>query len=1318
MHAAKSDVTAFRNARDWPPYTIALNLTLEDSGSKLPVTLNGIAAAIGVTEGINIVSAPGTGKGTTLVQLAERIIEAGRFLPLIIPLGEWSDRTDDFFDFVNRRNAFSAFRRQHFMQLAHHGRLVLMLDGWNELDPGSRTRAIRDLQALRRDYPQIATVIGTRQYALPIEGAVIEIEPLSEHQQLEIARAQRGNDGEALVDKAWRSPGVRELIAIPLYLNALLVIPSGSLFPQTKEEVLRMFVMTHEQIPENAEILRKELFGFHKDMLVGLAAQANRSANTSIPETSARQAVSAVEARLSTQCQLSVLPQPTQAIDVLVGRHILVRSASGAGSVMFQHQQFQEWYASYEAEQLMCDAASGSVDALNKLREEVLDWPAWEESILFACERLSRNAPRGTEAVAKAIQESVGIDPMLAAEMINRSTAEVWSLVMDRIVTLVNRWHTPGKIDRGIRFMITTGQPEFAERVWSLVSNEVGQTHLSALRASERFRPGVLGKDAPTKLAGLPDKIRKQVISEIASNSGYDGMDLAASLAKIDPNPEVVVGILQALAFRRADRHVTEILRTASDSVWQKMAHEGYPNDFSDELLQKRFVALREVIVTDQNNPLQILNNLLSDKSNATNVAERVAGIIRSSEFPIKDNSPGNVFHRAYKAFPEQVTEALVFRVGKGLEIPYNAAKYLENAQPIDDGPVVAVALDDMMPLSVRSAALAIVGAKTVGAIMDELFALNEEYTTKDWKIDEADRNKYHRVNNALLTTRLDSFLEAIFERATTERPERICLMADLLARHGKSINTEKFILKDQTRNRLTTIILCWIDILLTPSKITRHQLSKVVQVIQRLGSQQFVAKLKLMLDHDLSDRAQARDEYLQTQRSLPCPDVSHSYSYTNLYQSAFAAIGGEEVVSLMKQYLPNLEFGIEAAQVLVMLWDQAHPSGKEKQLFSWHDFSDVAEHWKQRQDLQNPPTTTDYSEAIFETVRKIANEAQNDTERRHAITLGKIGLHIPHGSKRLEIDKLLQLPLPYSSKQGLLAATAKAGEMLNADMLLAGLQELLEAGKKDSWKLEENHGELMGWIELFAFSDRPDAVIGALDLVPSNYRNPWNLRRLLVGFGHSPHPEAMNTLAEIARRDARFLSQYEWLSAMVKFGTEAAALALLDHVCDGLLAERRSGIDAWCISNYLEGFAREFPAFRSELVQRYARLASGPAQQILERTLANVADGPTILAIIANHAASRRTFQHGQLRAAIDNVAIGRRSVEDWSGAFQEYSIPLTDLRKKLFGLVLAENDQSALAEACLNYIEQLRDEHGRINDEPRHPDIRTGRSWPIVCS
>jgi hypothetical protein len=37
-----------------------------------------------------------------------------------------------------------------------------------------------------------------------------------------------------------------------------------------------------------------------------------------------------------------------------------------------------------------------------------------------------------------------------------------------------------------------------------------------------------------------------------------------------------------------------------------------------------------------------------------------------------------------------------------------------------------------------------------------------------------------------------------------------------------------------------------------------------------------------------------------------------------------------------------------------------------------------------------------------------------------------------------------------------------------------------------------------------------------------------------------------------------------------------------------------------------------------------------------------------------------------------------------------------------------------AAVAEACLAAIDELRDEYGTSEFEPRHPDVKSGRPWP----
>jgi hypothetical protein len=326
--ASRIDIAAFQAERDRPAQTLALKLRLDGSAVH-NVTLDGVARLTTLGEPVSMVAAGGTGKSTTVLQLAERLLEEDGQVPLLVPLGEWSDRPDPFFDFIVRRNSFGNFRRQHLMQLAYHGQLVLLLDGWNELTPDARLRAMRDVKALQRDYPQLGLVISTRRQAMAVAGPVIAIEALSHDQQMELARAIRGQDGEGLVDRAWRTPGVRELVGIPLYLNALLSLPTGARFPDTKEAVLRMFVQQHETAPDRVEALERDTVGQHAKLLVGLAVEANRAANTVISASNANRTVSSVLHRLSDegQIQIGTAPQPRFMIDSLVGAHLLVRPA-------------------------------------------------------------------------------------------------------------------------------------------------------------------------------------------------------------------------------------------------------------------------------------------------------------------------------------------------------------------------------------------------------------------------------------------------------------------------------------------------------------------------------------------------------------------------------------------------------------------------------------------------------------------------------------------------------------------------------------------------------------------------------------------------------------------------------------------------------------------------------------------------------------------------------------------------------------------------------------------------------------------------------
>lgn len=1304
--AAENDIAAFRGTRDWPAHVIDLNLVLNTNGKRNAISLKEIANAIGVVETLNLVSPPGTGKTTTITQLADEIINAGQAVPALIPLGEWSATKESFFSFLIRRNAFGSFREQHFQQLAFYGSLVLLIDGWNEVDADSRIHAMRQLSALHRDFPLLGVVIGTRRQAVPTSGPIVEIDLLNEDQQLELARRFSGGNREAILDQAWRTPGINELIATPLYFNALLSSTQDGSFPQTKEQVLSAFVAQHESTPEKAEVLRKELLGFHKDMLVGLAVEANKLAIVTLSDANARVAISKVGARLISEGQITVTPQPSAVLDVLVNTHTLVRSPSETGSLSFQHQQFQEWYASFEVERLMLKAAQNDADAKKALRTDILNWIAWEESILFACERLSRKDVNGAQAVAAAILETLGIDPMLAAEMIYRASEPVWTQIKDAVVGFASRWHQSGRVDRAVRFMITTGRPEFAPQVWPLVAISDNQVYLNTLRKPRRFRPSVLGPDAAKRLGELPDDIRGDIVAAIVHESGFDGLELATEIAKNDPKAEVVVDIILALEFRQADRHVSEILETAAEGVWKQITAADFPIRLNKPSHKARLAKLKPVQDSDGSDPIRNLIRLANHMPHDERNGEQIAKMIEAEQFPAKSEPGAFAIKRACDSYPSHTKTALLKRIQSGLPVPYGTDELLKDLPVIDDGPLADAAMDKATPEALARIAFTVIGPETVGRIMDQLFILNDKVQTEGQHLDEMTRKEYWRLKDGIAASPQTSFVEALLKRAKSDKPHQIQLMADLLSRHGKG-ETQALALSDELRGSLTETVQYWIDFMLTSPEANRHQIADVAYAVARLPQPRFLEGLHRMLERDLNDWTRAQEDFKKSRPRGPImPDVACSYALQ--YRRAFVVIGGADVIALMKLYLPDLRFGIDAACVLSALWHKENIPVKERRLGTWHDFSDVKGKRMLQQDEQNPPSSSDSAEAIFAVVREMGTNKSDSASQRHAIQLATVGLRMAHGSKRSEIDSLLALQLPYAAKRELLTAAAEAGEVIRIKDLVQGIQELLETAKKEPWRLDNKTGELMGWLVLFAFCDQPAALIGILDTVPDRHCEPWDMDRLLIALGDSPHEDALQVLKALADRDKRILDNYHWTNSVFKLGTEAAARLIIDFICDGKLPNRHG-----FSTKQLADLAIRYPSISAELLQRYAAMPLGNPRAVLESILLELTDAEIVLALVRSYARHKKMYD-GNIAHAIRETAVGKRPVAEWPNAYHQFSVSLTDLRKELFAMVLANNADSTLAAACLNEIEELRDEHGRVNDEPRHPNIDSGNAWP----
>jgi hypothetical protein len=216
---ALDDLKRFRARNSWPAHPVKLRLSIvNDDGSRSETDFERLANAFPTFNELHLISSAGTGKTTTLLQIAGALIEHGGPVPLFLPLAEWSNTTGNFFQSVESRAAFASVDKRCFEQLATSGDLLLLLDGWNELSAPQRERAVIQIVALRRDYPNVGIVISTRRQVAPppLTAPRVEIGPLDAAQQREIAIARRASEGLGLLERA-SDTGLSDLITIPIY---------------------------------------------------------------------------------------------------------------------------------------------------------------------------------------------------------------------------------------------------------------------------------------------------------------------------------------------------------------------------------------------------------------------------------------------------------------------------------------------------------------------------------------------------------------------------------------------------------------------------------------------------------------------------------------------------------------------------------------------------------------------------------------------------------------------------------------------------------------------------------------------------------------------------------------------------------------------------------------------------------------------------------------------------------------------------------------------------------------------------------------------
>lgn len=1303
--AAAADFDVFRRSDKWPSTAIAL--TLEVDGLSDPVSTAALATALITLDNLILVAQPGMGKTTTLFQVAEAVLANGNASPIVIPLGDWSVDGASLLESVLKRPAFRGISEDDLRAVAAKPGVILLLDGWNELDSAARKRAAVQVARLQLELPELNLLISTRKQALdvPIDGTRINLLPLNETQQLDIARALRGDAGERIVDQAWRTAGVRELVTIPLYLTALLALPDGAPFPTTKEEVLRRFVAVHEEDSQRGEALAEVAHVFHQRFLRDLAATATRAANTTIGKSIARKSVFETDEALVAEGQITDKPQPRAVLEALVSHHVLIRAGDPAG-YSFQHQQFQEWYASHFVEDLILASVGGDASC-EELKADILNQPAWEEAILFACERLARGTPPQQKACGAAILAAFAVDPILAAEMTFRSTDAVWAHVGSTIHSLVVRWHRPGKVDRALRFMISSGRPEFFDQVWPLITHEDNQVHLAALRAGRRFRPSILGSDAAQRLAALPPKIRRDVLREIASNSGMGGLDLVAAVAKADPDSEVKIAVVNAFAFRRADRHVADVLQSADEKTFDLVARKGLIDDVTDETVKVGLAAARERLRKKGLSAYDQMRAIVYAHGDEDLSAELVAVIVEM-EIDKKQQGAVNLLYEAEKRYPRAVADGILRRVCEGRTLPYHAPELMAGSGfAFEDDALLNIALEAGRFDDRANAAASVLGPQSVGRMIDKLYEAKKLVLDANEKYDQAAGDRYHTIQDRIGHTQTTSLLAAITARSAQADNKEMAELADLISRHPDGENDRGQPFDAAALAAIAGFVDDWGNRLLGSSDATRAQLASIATLAGHSPSASLLPLLKRLLDEDLrrwrAFKEQARADHYHGGKAT---NEAHT-SWTLQYQRAFHAISGPETAALMREYLPDEGFGHPAALVLAGQWRAANEPSDGKRWKSRPDFSLVAE--KRAAHASDPTASSAQADAIFSAIAPLISGDATETMKKHAVALAIVAAALPHGRRGDMINSLLAIADRYPRGK-FLNNLVLSGEIIDVELVTQGIADVFNAAQKQSWILTERR-ELRDWLRLLPFTNRPADAFDIVRALPEQHRTPDELEEMLDALGFAPCDDAENVLFQLAGADPRLYAHRTWQDAVIRRGTLSAATRFVDLAALGIF-NRKGGTDLWNISRHLADLIGDHAKLRAHVYDLLKNGPTLPGFAFLVHVVAESPDADGLLLLIQFEIEHKRPFASWRM---IERVVTEYVPSENWKGAYNVVAVPAVELRRNLLAMTTDGGPTDAAAR-CLKLIDKFRDEYGTPESEPRHPDLASGKAWPII--
>jgi DNA polymerase III delta prime subunit len=1339
---------AHRRLGSHPSLTLRFSIVGEDGKVTEQIEQQQILELLEQHRHILLEAPPGSGKTTTLVQMARSLADHD-VLPILMHLPEWaSSRQAGLADFlVAHSGPFQARALQaaQVLQVLQQRPTVVLLNGWNELSSAGLELIEQRLQAEERKLPDTGFLVATRghRFRPPLEGlSRITIQKLNRVERRSYLTEALGAAGDALADEIDRSPALNDLTRTPFILHEVMKLKrAGQALPATKMGILEQVTSLFEKSPEHGNwLVRAPLHGMASSYLSALAEEMTQRGDTLITEASARVICSQVSERLVQARQMKQPAAPSDILGALTDHHVLERTIQATGNLQFEHQQFQEFYAAHTLGNAL-ERAAEAAELVPAYQRDFINWPAWEESLRMLAEKIAGDGaavPLGAGVKAKLLVGMCAeVDLYFAATLARLCAVALPQDARTALVDRLRRWYAvadEAHQQLALAAIFETGFPEFADLVTPLLTSEDHQTRLRTYRNARELHLSILGGEWQAIVSNWTTTLRSDFVSELTIHGGRT--DIAEYFALYDPDVEVRKASIRYMGWMRDDGRLVRAIDALPASERESALLQIHTDEVPPALLAE-VVHAHEQRLAAETDHVRRVQMILSGRELG------LPGIADALKEELRSGGVEGFNHMNNRSLAEALT--FIKETDGGWVSAWVASQVAVSALPYRLWSTLLTTVPDEVQqdllTSIMTTELGHQQADAISVLASVIGVprMEQAFTTYcDVKAQTERANVPHGDVRYAIIRQLEqlfretpSIVSVASMASHFDQPLSEATLRGITSLLGRGIPTgnereQPLDLRPELPKELCERLRQYLKQAVTFACELEDSYGRLIadlsSTLSRVGSPEDLIDLTRLLHADVARWTAIRAAQASGKRV-------QLTGWQQVHVRALLTLDAPDADEVLIALLNVDQYVLYAARALLELAqiepEIPNPFLRESFRLVW-----VAREGKRAARFEEGKRQK-YAAAIRSCLeQRLAQVRATSRPEEHARFLYELAAILAI------LDGAASSPLicdcaAVADRWGgwhraeALRQVLFSGGTVPFETAHAILESVLaQMTPQRYFQDDQGRGLVTSLLCLLPYTDQPERGIARIRQVLDEGRlYGYHLRGLVTALGHSRAPGALALLTEFAGPGTSTFSSVatEWIEAVGNLGGRDGATTLLAFIESGCTAQNRALPHDHHLFELAANRIATLAQTDDKLQSKILALVNvpGPPERdfVIIKTVAALSSLDAMLTTL-NLAIEDRSHRwpYFVLEEAFQELCLIKRRTPPDSNSYTLEPTPAVELRRRLLEIATAGDRRSRNAFSLLGQIDVWRLEHGKPTREPRHPAIESGVQWPAL--